>query len=65
MKAEDVKVCVIRMEGTNCQDEMAQAFEMVGAQAEKVHIKQLTGASPLDMRRDLDDYDILAFPGGF
>ena len=65
MKAEDVKVCVIRMEGTNCEDEMKQAFEMVGAQAEQVHIKQLTGQSPLELRRDLDDYDILAFPGGF
>ena len=65
MKAEDVKVCVIRMEGTNCEDEMKQAFEMVGAQAEQVHIKQLTGQSPLELRRDLEDYDILAFPGGF
>ena len=43
MKAEDVKVCVIRIEGTNCEDEMANAFSMVGAQAEKVHLKQLIG----------------------
>ena len=26
MKAEDVRVCVIRIEGTNCEDEMAEAF---------------------------------------
>ncbi len=31
MKAEDVKVCVVRIEGTNCEDEMANAFTMVGA----------------------------------
>ena len=65
MKPEDVKVCVIRIEGTNCEDEMAGAFEMVGAKAEKVHLKQLHGQAPADMRRSLEDYDILAFPGGF
>lgn len=65
MRAKDVKVCVMRIEGTNCEDEMAYAFEMVGATADKVHLKQLTGAVPADMRRNLDDYDVLAFPGGF
>ena len=45
MKASDVKVCVIRIEGTNCEDEMAEAFRMVGATPEKVHLKQLTGLS--------------------
>lgn len=59
------KVCVLRIEGTNCEDEMANAFRMVGAEAEKVHLKQLTGQSPLSMRRKLEDYDILALPGGF
>ena len=48
MKPEDVKVCVIRIEGTNCEDEMAGAFEAVGAQAEKVHLKQLISRLPLD-----------------
>ena len=65
MKASDVKVCVIRIEGTNCEDEMAEAFRMVGATPEKVHLKQLIGQAPLEMRRNLEDYDILAFPGGF
>ena len=65
MKANDVKVCVIRIEGTNCEDEMAAAFEMVGAQAEKVHLKQLIGQAPAGYRRSLEDYDVLAFPGGF
>ena len=65
MSAKDVKVCVLRIEGTNCEDEMAYAFESVGATAEKVHLKQLTGQAPAELRRDLEDYDILAFPGGF
>ncbi len=65
MNAEDIKVCVLRIEGTNCEDEMAEAFNMVGATAEKVHLKQLANQSPADMRRNLEDYDILALPGGF
>lgn len=65
MKAEDVKVCVVRIEGTNCEDEMANAFGMVGAKAEKVHLKQLLGQCAPELKRDLEDYDILAFPGGF
>lgn len=65
MKAEDVRVCVVRIEGTNCEDEMANAFEMVGAKAEKVHLKQLLGQCDPSLKRSLEDYDILAFPGGF
>jgi len=65
MKAEDVKVCVLRIEGTNCEDEMAEAFSMVGVSAEKVHLKQLIGQSPASLARDLEDFDVLALPGGF
>ena len=65
MKAEDVKVCVLRIEGTNCEDEMYQAFQMVGASPEKVHLKQLIGQTSSGLKRDIEDYDILAFPGGF
>jgi phosphoribosylformylglycinamidine synthase subunit PurQ / glutaminase len=62
---KDINVCVLRIEGTNCEDEMAEAFNMVGAKAEKVHLKQLSGDVSGDLRRDLEDYDILALPGGF
>jgi phosphoribosylformylglycinamidine synthase subunit PurQ / glutaminase len=65
MRAEEVKVCVIRIEGTNCEDECARAFNSIGADAEKVHLKQLLRQCPPAMRRDLGDYHILAFPGGF
>lgn len=65
MKPEEIRVCVLRIEGTNCEDEMADAFRMVGASAEKVHLKQLEGKTSPEMRRDLEDYDILALPGGF
>ena len=65
MKPNEVKVCVLRIEGTNCEDETAEAFRMVGASVEKVHLKQLTSSVSSDKRRHLEEYDILAFPGGF
>jgi phosphoribosylformylglycinamidine synthase len=60
-----VKVCVLRIEGTNCEDETYQAFASVGASPEKVHLKQLLGQCPSDLKRELSSYDILALPGGF
>ena len=65
MKPKDIRVCVLRIEGTNCEDEMYEAFRMVGTSPELVHLKQLTGPSPAGLRRNLEDYDILAMPGGF
>jgi len=62
---KDVKVCVLRIEGTNCEDEAAQAFASVGASPEKVHLKQLLSQCPSDLKRDLGSYDILMLPGGF
>ncbi|MGQ9587868.1 MAG: phosphoribosylformylglycinamidine synthase subunit PurQ [Thermoplasmata archaeon] len=66
MKASQVRVCVLRIEGTNCEEEMCQSFRRLGARPEKVHLKQLTGAdvSP-EEKRSLSDYHILALPGGF
>jgi phosphoribosylformylglycinamidine synthase I len=65
MKANEVQVCVLRIEGTNCEEETAAAFHNMGARPEKVHLKQLTHSCPGEMQRDLEDYDILALPGGF
>jgi phosphoribosylformylglycinamidine synthase len=58
-------VAVVYIEGTNCEEESAAYFRLLGAQAEKVHLKQLTGDVPAELRRDLEDYDILMIPGGF
>ena len=60
-----MRVGVVLIEGTNCEDESAAFFRHLGAQAEKVHLKQLTAEVPHDMRRSLGDYDILMIPGGF
>lgn len=66
MKAEEVFVGILRMEGTNCEQEMYESFLRAGATPEMVHIKQLEGrvSSPED-RRSLEDYHILMIPGGF
>ncbi len=65
MKRSSIRVAVVYIEGTNCEDESVACFRHLGAQAEKVHLKQLTGDAPAELRRDLDDYDVLMIPGGF
>src|SRR2546425_3036061 len=64
VKRSGIRVAVVYIEGTNCEDESVAYFRHLGAQAEKVHLKQLTGDAPAELRRDLDDYDILMIPGG-
>ena len=54
------KVCVLRSAGTNCDQETAAAFSLAGASAELLHINNLVAN-----RRTLDDFHILALPGGF
>lgn len=65
MKRGEVKVAIVRMEGSNCEEELSQAFEACGAQPELVHLNQLTGRSERALRRKLDDYQVMMFPGGF
>lgn len=54
------RVCVLRTDGTNCDQETAYAFEKCGASAELVHVNQLRNR---DVR--LRDFQIMAIPGGF
>ena len=54
------KVCVLRSAGTNCDKETAAAFKLAGAATELLHINSLVSS-----RRTLDDFHILALPGGF
>ena len=65
LKRSDIRVGVVLIEGTNCEDESVACFRHLGAKAEKVHLKQLTGDVPPELRRRMDDYDILMIPGGF
>jgi phosphoribosylformylglycinamidine synthase subunit PurQ / glutaminase len=54
------RTLILRTAGINCDAETAHAFNLAGAQSEFVHINRLLENSAL-----LDDYQILAFPGGF
>jgi phosphoribosylformylglycinamidine synthase subunit PurQ / glutaminase len=65
MKRSEIRVGVAYIEGTNCEDESVAFFRHLGAQAEPVHLKQLTGDVPAELRRTLNDFDILMIPGGF
>jgi phosphoribosylformylglycinamidine synthase I len=58
-------ICILRIEGTNCELETFLAFKRLGASAEIVHLKQLIGAVKERERRNLRDYDLLVIPGGF
>lgn len=61
-----IQVAVLRIEGTNSEDETAEAFRELGARAELVHMNQLAhGVEGQDRARSLHDYDALVFPGGF
>ncbi len=55
-----IKALVLTGYGLNCDFETAYAFELAGAQARRVHINALIDASV-----DLDDFQVMAFIGGF
>ena len=66
MKVSDARICVLRIEGTNCEEESYLCFKRLGARPEKVHLKQLTGTDvSSDEKRSLSDYHMLMLPGGF
>jgi phosphoribosylformylglycinamidine synthase subunit PurQ / glutaminase len=51
---------VIRAAGTNCDVELVRAFTLAGATVRTIHLDALT-AEP----DSLDEFDLIAFPGGF
>lgn len=65
MKAQDIRVAVLRIEGTNMAEEAAAAARGSGAKTELVHLKQFEGRCPPTLRRSLSDYHMLIIPGGF
>ncbi|MDP3105239.1 MAG: phosphoribosylformylglycinamidine synthase I [Candidatus Methanoperedens sp.] len=54
------KVLILTGYGINCDIETKHAFDLAGAQAERIHLTDL-----LDGSVKLSDYHILALPGGF
>jgi len=55
-----VRSIVITGFGINCEEEIAAAYKLVGAESEIVHLNEI-----LHKRCTINDYDILNFPGGF
>jgi len=54
------RALILRTAGTNCDRETAHAFELAGANSVSLHLNRL-----LENPRLLDQYQILAIPGGF
>ncbi len=54
-----VKALIFSGYGLNCEEETKHAFELAGAKADIVHINDLIH------KANLDEYQVLAFPGGF
>ncbi len=66
MRKAEIKWAVLRIEGTNSEDESAQCMRDVGVAAEIIHLKQLTGDDvSRTERRKLSDFDGLWIAGGF
>lgn len=59
MNKQEIKVCVMRVGGTNCDVETQRAFQELGTQAHVLHINEVAKL------HNLLDYQILVFPGGF
>jgi phosphoribosylformylglycinamidine synthase I len=59
MEREEIKVCILRVGGTNCDAETKRSFEALGVQAETKHLNELA------KDQDIMKYNALVFPGGF
>ena len=55
-----VRALVLRAPGTNCDHETAHAFQLAGADAERIHVQRIVEYPSI-----LDDFQILCVAGGF
>lgn len=54
------RVCILKTDGTNCDYETAHAFALAGAEVKTVLLNQIRAKKEL-----LNNFEILALPGGF
>lgn len=59
MKRKDIRICIMRVGGTNCDEETRRALEHLDVRAEVVHTRSII------TKKNLLDYHGLIFPGGF
>jgi phosphoribosylformylglycinamidine synthase len=57
---EEPEVAILRMEGTNCEDEAFHAFQDSGFKPRYIHINELK-----NRKEDLQDFSSIFLPGGF
>jgi len=55
-----VRALILTGFGINCQDEMAAAYRLAGAEADIVHFNELLAG-----QKSILGYDVINFPGGF
>jgi phosphoribosylformylglycinamidine synthase len=60
LDADAPRALVLRAAGVNCDVETAHAFRQAGARPQRLHINRLA-----ENPRLLEDFDLLAIPGGF
>lgn len=53
-------ICILRSDGTNCDEDLAYAFIKAGGNPSFIHVNELR-----DRSKRLSDFHILALPGGF
>ena len=66
VKKQDIKVAILRIEGTNCEQESYDAFKRLGTNPEFVHLKQLLHIDcNKNEKRNILDFQCIMIPGGF
>lgn len=55
-----VRTLVLRVDGTNCDEETMHAFRIAGSEVSLVHVNELIRG-----KEALEDFQIMAIPGGF
>lgn len=60
LKRGEIRVCIIRVGGTNCDAETKRSFEDLGVKASIYHVNEI-----FRKRELLAEHQILVFPGGF
>ena len=59
MERSDIRICIMRVGGTNCDEETQRALGNLGVKAEVVHVRSILE------KQNLLDFDGLILPGGF
>jgi len=59
MRLEEIKICVLRVGGTNCDMETQRSLQSFKVQTEILHVNEIV------KHRNLLEFDALVIPGGF